>query len=46
MKRLNVGRACEEQERVTAEIGGHRHTEGQRQGESEVLFCCLCEILY
>lgn len=44
MKRLNVGRACEEQEGITVELGGHRHTEGQRQEESDVLLCCLCEI--
>jgi len=25
-------------------MSGHRHTEGQRQVEPDVLFCCLCEI--
>jgi len=44
VKRLNVGRACEEQEVITVGMCGQRHTEGQRQTESDVLLCCLYEI--
>lgn len=44
MKRLNVGRACEEEEGITVEMGGHRQTEGQWQVASDALLCCLCEI--
>jgi hypothetical protein len=44
VKRLNFGRACREQEGITVEMSGHRHTAGQRQVESDVLLCCLCEI--
>jgi len=45
VKRLNVARACEEQERVTVETGGHRHMEQQRQGESDALLCCFVVLL-
>jgi hypothetical protein len=33
------------QEVVTVGMRGQRHTEGQRQAESDVLLCCLCEII-
>jgi hypothetical protein len=44
VKRINVGRACGEQEGITVEMSGHKHSEGQREVESDVLLCCLCEI--